>query len=382
VLAVRGGPALLDRLDQPEAAVGDDQQRAPSPRAIRSRPSSSQCSCDSRIPSITESSTRSPCSVKPQATSTPSLGPSGRTGRKMRRGTAPPAGCRRGRGAPAAQSARATRCRSAYAHGQPGSVKCVTSITAWMVAPSLQAEASEAHRAAAPGVTWAPRRGLSTAPADRTSTRDGAPHHDEASTRRGRTPRAVDDERSAKVSGAPSRRIRDRRPRSRHSTWRSTARKVAQRAVPVNAIAEARCAQRETPRARSGRARTGPRIGGSGAIPPAWPTASERLSSPRSKPCWWAPSAAIIRSRKSTIPIGASGVVFGYARYLISRGFFDPARSSWRSAPWWCSSGRCAARRAAAPGGDLLGGAFLGAVGGLVAAWVLARPRESAPASL
>ena len=27
VLAVRGGPALLDRLDQPGGAVGDDQER-------------------------------------------------------------------------------------------------------------------------------------------------------------------------------------------------------------------------------------------------------------------------------------------------------------------------------------------------------------------
>ena len=35
------------------------------------------------MPSITESSTRSPCSVKPQATSTPSLGPSGRTAMKV-----------------------------------------------------------------------------------------------------------------------------------------------------------------------------------------------------------------------------------------------------------------------------------------------------------
>jgi hypothetical protein len=54
---------------------------APSPRAIRSRPSSSQSSEDSRIPSVTESSTRSPSSVNPQATRTPSLGPSWRTAR-------------------------------------------------------------------------------------------------------------------------------------------------------------------------------------------------------------------------------------------------------------------------------------------------------------
>src|SRR5215217_5146768 len=54
---------------------------APRPRAIRSRPSASQSSEDSRIPSVTESSTRSPSSLNPQATSTPSLGPSGRTER-------------------------------------------------------------------------------------------------------------------------------------------------------------------------------------------------------------------------------------------------------------------------------------------------------------
>jgi membrane associated rhomboid family serine protease len=97
----------------------------------------------------------------------------------------------------------------------------------------------------------------------------------------------------------------------------------------------------------------------------------------------WKP--AIIRSRtlaKVHHPIGTSGVVFGYAAYLISRGFFDPARTSWRSAPWWCSSGRCAVRRGCCPGGFSWNGHFLGAVGGVVAAWVLARPRESAPASL
>src|SRR4051795_5349574 len=56
---------------------------APSPRAIRSRPRACQSSWDSRIPSITDNSTRSPASVKPQATSTPSLGPLGRTARKV-----------------------------------------------------------------------------------------------------------------------------------------------------------------------------------------------------------------------------------------------------------------------------------------------------------
>src|SRR4051794_16888768 len=82
VLAVRGRPALLDRLDQPGGAVGDDQHRRPEAAADESRASASQSSWDSRIPSITASSTRSPCSVKPQATRTPSLGPSRRTERK------------------------------------------------------------------------------------------------------------------------------------------------------------------------------------------------------------------------------------------------------------------------------------------------------------
>ena len=31
MLAIRGGPALLDRLDQPGGAVGDDEHRRPEP---------------------------------------------------------------------------------------------------------------------------------------------------------------------------------------------------------------------------------------------------------------------------------------------------------------------------------------------------------------
>jgi hypothetical protein len=57
VLAIRGGPALLDRLDQPGGAVGDDQQRRAEPAGDQVGPSSSQSSCDSRIPSITDKST-------------------------------------------------------------------------------------------------------------------------------------------------------------------------------------------------------------------------------------------------------------------------------------------------------------------------------------
>ena len=82
-----------------------------------------------------------------------------------------------------------------------------------------------------------------------------------------------------------------------------------------------------------------------------------------------------------TIHIGASGVVFGYATYLLSRGFFDRdllglAVGVAVGAIW---------------GTALLGGLlpqegiswqghFFGAVGGVVAARVLARPRSSASA--
>ena len=79
----------------------------------------------------------------------------------------------------------------------------------------------------------------------------------------------------------------------------------------------------------------------------------------------------------NTVHIGASGVVFGYATYLLSRGFFDRdllglAIGVAVGAIW---------------GTALLGGLlpqegvswqghFFGAVGGVVAARVLARPRE------
>jgi len=83
-----------------------------------------------------------------------------------------------------------------------------------------------------------------------------------------------------------------------------------------------------------------------------------------------------------TVHIGASGVVFGYATYLLSRGFFDRdllglAIGLVVGAIW---------------GTALLGGLlpqegiswqghFFGAVGGIVAARVLARSRKAAPAS-
>jgi hypothetical protein len=58
------------------------------------------------------SSTRSPSSVKPHATSTPSFGPSRRTARNVASKTTRPGRRRRGRGAGTARSARAGRCRS------------------------------------------------------------------------------------------------------------------------------------------------------------------------------------------------------------------------------------------------------------------------------
>jgi hypothetical protein len=94
------------------------------------------------------------------------------------------------------------------------------------------------------------------------------------------------------------------------------------------------------------------------------------------------PSSAREPSRKSTIPIGASGVVFGHASYLISRGFLDPARFGLA----------IGAVVAFVWDGVLLGGLlpqegiswqghFLGAVGD---SWRrgCSRPRESAPAIL
>lgn len=83
----------------------------------------------------------------------------------------------------------------------------------------------------------------------------------------------------------------------------------------------------------------------------------------------------------NTVHIGASGIVFGYAAYLLSRGFFDRdlvalAIGLVVGAIW---------------GTALLGGLlpeegvswqghFFGAVGGVLAARVLARPRKLEPA--
>ena len=59
-LAVRGGPALLDRLDQPGGAVGDDQQRRSEPAGDQVAAEGEPVLVHSRIPSITASRTRRP----------------------------------------------------------------------------------------------------------------------------------------------------------------------------------------------------------------------------------------------------------------------------------------------------------------------------------
>lgn len=81
-----------------------------------------------------------------------------------------------------------------------------------------------------------------------------------------------------------------------------------------------------------------------------------------------------------TVTVGASGVVFGYATYLFSRGIFD---RSWLELLIGIVVGLVW-------GGALLSsivpqqgvswqGHVCGAAGGLVAAWLLARPRPARP---
>lgn len=77
-----------------------------------------------------------------------------------------------------------------------------------------------------------------------------------------------------------------------------------------------------------------------------------------------------------TVTVGASGVVFGYATYLLSRGIFD---RSWLEfltgivvgVVW---GGALLSSLVPQPGVSWQGH-VCGAVGGLVAAWLLARPR-------
>lgn len=154
----------------------------------------------------------------------------------------------------------------------------------------------------------------------------------------------------------------------------------------VQAIAEARCALRETPPARSERARIGPRIGRFACHPAGMANGKRERSSPRSRPCWRARSAAIIRSRtlaKVQHPHRRQRRRLRLCAVPDQPGVLRPSALELAIGAvvvfvW---------------GGALLGGLlpqevissqgrFLGAVGGLVAAWVLARPRESAPAIL
>jgi hypothetical protein len=62
-------------------AVADDKQQGAEPAGDEITPELEPAGCETRIPSITERKTRAPFAVNPQATSMPSLGPSGRTGR-------------------------------------------------------------------------------------------------------------------------------------------------------------------------------------------------------------------------------------------------------------------------------------------------------------
>ena len=80
-LAVGVGPQLADRPIRPGAPSLTTRSGHRRPRRRRPWPRSSQSSTRSRWPRQTSSRTCSPWTVKPQATRTLSLGPSGRTGR-------------------------------------------------------------------------------------------------------------------------------------------------------------------------------------------------------------------------------------------------------------------------------------------------------------
>jgi membrane associated rhomboid family serine protease len=81
-----------------------------------------------------------------------------------------------------------------------------------------------------------------------------------------------------------------------------------------------------------------------------------------------------------TLHIGASGVVFGYATYLLARGLFN------RSVPEILIGVAVAAVWGTALLGGLMPqdgiswqGHFFGALGGVIAAWALAKRRSEAP---
>jgi membrane associated rhomboid family serine protease len=85
---------------------------------------------------------------------------------------------------------------------------------------------------------------------------------------------------------------------------------------------------------------------------------------------------------EATVHIGASGIVFGYASYLLSRGFFDHDLLELAiGAVVGVVYGGALISGLVPEDGVSWQGHFFGAVGGLVAARMLAREPDSRPAS-
>jgi hypothetical protein len=150
----------------------------------------------------------------------------------------------------------------------------------------------------------------------------------------------------------------------------------------LHAIAEARCAPRETPRARSERARTGPRIGRFACRPASNAAVHDRGPAGGLKA---RPASARQPSRKSTIPMGASGVVFGYASYLVKPGVLRPSALELAIGAvvvfvWAvrCSAGCCPRRGSPGRGTSLARSGARGGVGARAPAGV----RAAQPAKL
>jgi hypothetical protein len=75
VLAVRGGPALLDRFDQPGGTVGEDQHRRPEPAGDQVAPQRQPVLVGFAHPQHHRQEHPLALIGESQATSTPSLGP-------------------------------------------------------------------------------------------------------------------------------------------------------------------------------------------------------------------------------------------------------------------------------------------------------------------
>jgi membrane associated rhomboid family serine protease len=81
-----------------------------------------------------------------------------------------------------------------------------------------------------------------------------------------------------------------------------------------------------------------------------------------------------------TVTVGASGVVFGYATYLLTRGLFDRnALELFTGAVVGVVWGGALLTSIVPHNGVSWQGHVCGAVGGVVAAWLLARDRPSTP---